>query len=155
MLLKAGLSTTQPIVTYLYIDVTWALQNGGTKPWQSNCQSSRRNVQVNLVISEVLANELESDGWQLTTMFAVDQARARECLCVQIRLLWSRTVWCWQQRPSGRRLTPWRGGLLAFLAPHLALSGMADIPIYLPVSSPQTPARLLIAELADGVPCLS
>ena len=47
-------------------------------------------------------------------------------------------------------LDPLEAGLLTYLVPTFAPSGMSDVPIYLPVTSPTTPVRLLAAELAPG-----
>ena len=47
-------------------------------------------------------------------------------------------------------LDPLEAGLLTYLIPALAPSGMSDVPIYLPITSPTTPVRLLAAELAPG-----
>ncbi|KAK9826685.1 hypothetical protein WJX74_009928 [Apatococcus lobatus] len=48
-------------------------------------------------------------------------------------------------------LDPLEAGLLTYLVPAFAPTGMSDVPIYLPISSPTTPVRLLVAELAPGV----
>ena len=47
-------------------------------------------------------------------------------------------------------LDPLESGLLTHLVPVFAPTGMCDVPIYLPISSPTTPVRLLAAELAPG-----
>lgn len=49
-------------------------------------------------------------------------------------------------------LDPLESGLLTHLVPVFAPTGMCDVPIYLPISSPTTPVRLLVAELAPGKP---
>ncbi len=47
-------------------------------------------------------------------------------------------------------LDPLEAALLAHLLPAITPTGMSDVPIYLPLSSPATPVRLLVAELSPG-----
>ena len=47
-------------------------------------------------------------------------------------------------------LDPMEAALLVHLLPAINPTGMSDVPIYLPISSPTTPVRLLVTELSSG-----